>query len=310
MKVILMKTRIEYPLITRLSVATMLAISIAITQSLLISRGAAPALNVKTKPAAPYQPDDVDGVVQAAKVGITSLNTSNSAGVQAVSSALENFAAAVAGLNSQADLAAVVAEIKVIVERIEALREQIEALRNQMESIAQKFAELEAKAKTSGECTKVKRTVAEEYEKLMAQLRARIVQAEVKNQSTTSLKQELAALQSKRDDELRKLESSCSRVLRELEGLETHLKDTAKARKILDKLSVDRTKASQLVNLIRNNNRIGLSEFLQREAGGGDFVISDAKAVTGPLLIFRVDSISHCLSVGSQCGGKSYLFTR
>lgn len=299
-----MKTRIQYRLSIRLSVATMLTLSIAFAQSLLVSRGsAAPALNLKATPSATYQPDDVDGLMQAANVGISSLNAGNSARIDQVSSALDTLAAAVAG--NLADLAALVAEIKSIVEEIKALRDRINGLRNQIEELA----ELRAEAEALGQCTAIKRAVAEEYQRLIKQLQARIADAEAKNQSTTSLKQELATLQNKCNEELKKLESSCARVLGEIEALEAQVNNTAKTRKVLQKLG-DRTKASQLVQLIRNNNRTGIAEFLQREAGGGDFVISDAKADTGPLVIFRVDSISHCLSVGSQCSGKSYLFIK
>jgi len=303
-----MKTRIQYRLSIRLSVATMLTLSIAFAQSLLVSRGsAAPALNLKATPSATYQPDDVDGLMQAANVGISSLNAGNSARIDHVSSALDTLATAVAG--NLADLAALAAEIKATVEEIKALRDRINGLRDQIESLRQKLAELRAEAEALGQCTAIKRAVAEEYQRLIKQLQARIADAEAKNQSTTSLKQELATLQNKCNEELKKLESSCARVLGEIEALEAQVNNTAKTRKVLQKLG-DRTKASQLVQLIRNNNRTGIAEFLQREAGGGDFVISDAKADTGPLVIFRVDSISHCLSVGSQCSGKSYLFIK
>ena len=303
-----MKTRIEYRLIIKLSVATMLTLSIAFTQSLLVSRGsAAAALNLKATPSATYQPDDVDGLMQAANVAVSTLNASNIAQVNETSSALDALAAAVAG--DLADLAALAAEIKATVEQIKALRDRINGLRYQIESLQEKLAELRAEAEALGQCTAITRAVAEEYERLIRLLQVRIADAEAKNQSTTSLKQELATLQNKRNEELKKLESSCARVLGEIEALEAQVNNTARTRKVLQKLG-DRTKASQLVQLIRNNNRTGIAEFLQREAGGGDFVISDATAVAGPMVSFRVDSISHCLSVGSQCSGKSYLFTR
>lgn len=307
-----MKTRIEFRPIIRLSLVTMLAIGIATTQSLLISRGsAAPTLKVKTYRSATHQPDEIGAVVQVAKDAITSLNASNSAGVQAVSSALENFAAAVAGLDNQSDnLAALDAAIKATTQAIEALVATINALQSQIENLHQRIEELRDKAEALGQCRALTRAVSEQYAEMIQQLQSKIAEAEAKNQSTTSLKQALSTLQNKRDQELKKLEASCARVLSETRILAEQVEKTAKVRKILNKLSTDRTKASQLVELIRNNNRTGLSEFLQREAGGGDFVISDAKAVTGPLLIFRVDSISHCLSVASQCSGKSYLFTR
>src|SRR5688572_22004818 len=136
MKGIEMKTRIQYRLIIRPSVTTMLALSIAFTQWVHISRGSeAPAFNVKTKPSATYQPDDVEGVVQAAKAGISSLNASNSARVNEVNSALETFAAAVAGQQNFAALAAVAAEMKALAEKIQALRNQINALRNEIENL-------------------------------------------------------------------------------------------------------------------------------------------------------------------------------
>lgn len=304
-----MKTKIRSGLIIRPSVATVMALSIAITQSLHISLGSvASAPSATTRPSATQGPDDVDGVVQAAKDGITSLNASNSARVKEVSSALNTFAAAVGGLKN--DLAALNAEIVALLEKIRALNEQIEALQNQMESLGERSAELNAKVEALEQCTPIKQRVAEEYGKLIKQLQIRIAEAEAKNQSTASLKQELSTLQSKRDEELRKLQTSCAAVLSETEKLRDQVEQTAKVRKILAKLSVDRTKASQLVQLIRTNNRTGLSEFLRLEAGGGDFVISDAKIISGPLVVFRVDSISHCLSAGSQCSGKSYLLTR
>lgn len=293
-----MKTRLQYRLVIRLSVATMLALVIAITPSLNISRASA-------------APDDLDAVVQAAKDGISSLNASNSAGVNAISSALENFAAAVAGLDKSADaLAALVAEIQAVARKIEALRELIRRVRSQIERIDEKLDELKAKADALEQCTAIKRAVAEQYAKLIQQLQTKIAEAEANKQSTTSLKQELSTLQNKRDEELKKLAASCDKVISEVQKLAEQVKNTAKARTILDKLSVDRTKTLQLLQLIKTNNRTGLSEFLQREAGGGDFVISEAKALTEPLLIFRVDSISHCISVGSQCGGKSYLLSK
>ena len=293
-----MKTRLQYRLVIRLSVATMLALVIAITPSLNISRASA-------------APDDLDAVVQAAKDGTSSLNASNSAGVNAISSALENFAAAVAGLDKSADaLAALVAEIQAVARKIEALRELIRRVRSQIERIDEKLDELKAKADALEQCTAIKRAVAEQYAKLIQQLQTKIAEAEANKQSTTSLKQELSTLQNKRDEELKKLAASCDKVISEVQKLAEQVKNTAKARTILDKLSVDRTKTLQLLQLIKTNNRTGLSEFLQREAGGGDFVISEAKALTEPLLIFRVDSISHCISVGSQCGGKSYLLSK
>jgi len=309
MKGIPLKTRIQCWLVIRLSLVTVLASSIAITQWVLVSRAsAAAAFNVRTKPSATYLPDDIDELVQAARNGITTLNASNNNGINEVSSALDNFAAAVAGLDNSATLAALVAQIKATVQQIEALRISINALRNQIESLslAQKVAELKAKAEALEQCTAIKRAVGEEYAKLIKQLQARITEAEAKNQSTASLKQELSLLQTKRDEELKKLEASCAKILSEIEKLEDQVEKTAKARKVLEKLSGDRAKASQFVQLIRTNNRTGLSEFLQREAGGGDFVISDAKTGTGPLVIFRVDTLSHCLSGGAQCSGKLY----
>jgi chromosome segregation ATPase len=268
--------------------------------------------------AATYLPDDIDALVQAAKNGISNLNDSNVASTNTIDSALETFAAAVAGLENSAasladltaEIAALAAEIKAIQEKIKALRDLMNAVRSQIERVSEKVDELKAKADAFEQCTAIKRAVAEAYDKAIKQLQSKIAEAEAKKESTTSLKQQLATLQNKREEDLRKLDASCSKLVSEVEKLVQEVKNTAKARRVLNKLSSDRTKASQLVQLIRTNNRTGLSNFLQREAGGGDFVISDAKALTAPLVIFRVDSISHCLSVGSQCSGKSYLFTK
>ena len=288
-----MKMRLQDRLIVRLSVATMLALSIALPLPLHISRGSsAPDVN------------DVDGVAQAAKNGIASLNSRNSAALHRISSALENFASAVASLDKQANvLTGLKLEITNTMLKIEAANKTIKAILSQIGSIdLSEFG--------PPECSALIRAMEEHYARLITLLQNKIAEAEAKNQSTASLKEELAALQKKRDAELQKLAALCGTVLSEVEKLEEQVEQTAKARRILDKLSTDRTKASQLVQLIRTNNRTGLSEFLRREAGGGDFVISEAKVMTGPLLVFRVDSISHCLSVGNQCSGKSYLISK
>jgi chromosome segregation ATPase len=268
--------------------------------------------------AATYLPDDIDALVQAAKNGISNLNDSNVASTNTIDSALETFAAAVAGLENSAasladltaEIAALAAEIKAIQDKIKALRDLMNAVRSQIERVSEKVDELKAKADAFEQCTAIKRAVAEAYDKAIKQLQSKIAEAEAKKESTTSLKQQLATLQNKREEDLRKLDASCSKLVSEVEKLVQEVKNTAKARRVLNKLSVDRTKASQLLQLIRENNRTGLSEFLQREAGGGDFVISDAKTGTGLLIVFRVDSISHCLSAANQCSGKSYLLIR
>jgi len=304
-----MKNRIQCTLTIRRSVATMLALSIAITQWGVISQGSsAVALIVKTKPSATYQPDDVDEMVQAAKAGISTLDASNVALIAKATVAFDALSAAAA--QQQNDLAAIAAQIQGLIEEIEALRAQMNAVRNQIENLAQKLDEIKAKAGALEQCTAMKGLLTQEYDKLITQVKARIAEAEAKNQPTTAFKEELLTLQNKSAEALKKLEAACASVLSQIGTLEDQVQKTAKVRRVLARVSADPTKASQFVQLIKSNNRTGLSEFLHREAGGGDFAISDANVVSGPLVAFRVDSISHCLSVGSQCNGKSYLLTR
>ena len=257
-----------------------------------------------------YSADDADAVARAASDGIGVIDASTKANIDVAVAAFNVLLAVIA--ESQKDIANLLAELQASREKVTALRDAINALRNTAEELNELRAELDelkAELEILEVCQAMSRTIVGQFAKMISAVNTKIQEADAKNQPTDSLKRELLKLQETRDALLREVEANCAKVLAQVKKLQDEVTKTAKVRRVLTTISRDRTKAAELTDLIRRNNRTGIAEFLKREGGGGDFVISDAKIATGPLVIFRVDALSHCLSAGGQCSGKLYSFS-
>lgn len=282
-------------------VISLIASLLLVTNHALANYLAEPYVNREVRPI--YLPDDTEALVKAASEGINSVKSRINAHLDITLTLIDALKAL---LNqNQKDLAAIQAQIQAMNKSLNALRVAMNALRDQLENLE----ELEAQEEVLKYCDSLRRTMEQEFAKLIREVETQIREAEVRNQPTESLRRYLLTLKEKRDKALRDLEVICARMIVELKKLAEEITKTAKVRRILITISRDRLKAEQLTDLIRKNNRTGIAEFLKREGGGGEFVISDAKLNAGPLLIFRVDALSHCLSGGGQCSGKLYSFS-
>jgi len=241
--------------------------------------------------------DDPEVVSQAAAEGIRSIDVRTKSNSDQTTAALDAFFAFLS--QQQNDIAALAAAIQTV-------KDKIQAMTAVVRDKADKISELRAEAEALEQCQSLRRSMVEMFEKLISDIQAKIQDAESKNQPTDSLKRDLVALQAKRDSALKSLDTQCARIVAQLRKLDEEITKTAKARRVLTIISQDRSKAAQLAELIQKNNRTAIAEFLQREAGGGDFIVTEAKVGTAPLVIFRVDTFTHCLSGGAQCGGKIY----
>lgn len=83
----------------------------------------------------------------------------------------------------------------------------------------------------------------------------------------------------------------------------------ARAQPILTTIAQDRRIGALFAEFIRSNNRVALNEMLKRENPGSDIDVREVKDTSG-LAIFRVGGMTHCLSIRSQCSGKSYSVTQ
>jgi hypothetical protein len=89
-------------------------------------------------------------------------------------------------------------------------------------------------------------------------------------------------------------------------GLEQSAEES---RQILAGISQDRAKAARLIQAIEESKHAELGNLLGQGARGPKVEIRETKNADGTTVVFRVGNLIHCLSTGTQCGGKSSSLT-
>ena len=96
----------------------------------------------------------------------------------------------------------------------------------------------------------------------------------------------------------------------QIEALEREIDDIQKSSKAFASIAQDRTRAATVVSFISSGNKAALLDFLKRETLATDIEIRDAKAIGGTNIVFRIGTITHCLSTNLQCSGRAYSLTK
>lgn len=107
----------------------------------------------------------------------------------------------------------------------------------------------------------------------------------------------------KNQDQIKQLKNQIEALLREID-------DIAKGNKVFASIAQDRTRAAAFATLITSSNKAALLDLLKHEAAAQDVEVREAKAIGGINIVFRIGTITHCLSTNLQCSGKSYSLTR
>ena len=257
----------------------------------------------------PYT-DDEDGVIQAAKEGLTNVNVDTKASFDAVRASLLALRASVISANNE--LAALLAKIQTVNQQAQALSYVLLRMADYSRDLAEQEAKFAEKTddEVSSACEALAASLVSEFAKLINVLEHAIEEARAKGQSTTTFKEQIQTLVAAREKALSELQKQCSQMLAAVKKQQEKLAKLAYLRTLFRVLTEDPTKRSQLVAVIHKGDRSAISDLLKRIAGGGDFVISDSKDINGVFVVFRVDTSSHCLSARLQCSGKAYSFSR
>jgi hypothetical protein len=257
----------------------------------------------------PYSDDD-DGIIQAAKEGLTNVNVDTKASLDAVRASLLALRASVISDNNE--LVALLSKIQAISQHKDAVNYVLLRMADFSRDLAEaedKFAE-RTDDEINSACEAAAASLVSQFAKLISELEHAIEEARAKGQSTTTFKEQIQTLVAAREKALSDLQKVCSRTLAEVKKQQESLAKLTYLRTLFRVLTEDPTKRSQLVALIHKGDRTAISDLLKRIAGGGDFVINDSKDINGVFVVFRVDTITHCLSARLQCSGKAYSFSR
>lgn len=179
----------------------------------------------------------------------------------------------------------------------------IEALNAFVSESAKRIQENNRVARELSEQSK---SIAAQSENLIGQLKDDIVDL---NEKINAIEQQIRQLK-QLGQKLETVQGKIATLLPKLQDALGQDESVDESRQVLAAISQDRTKAAKLIQAIEENKSAAVGNLLAQGGRGPEVEVREVKSAGGAMIVFRVGSLTHCLSTKAQCGGKSSSLTK